>query len=243
MVNEYLQRIGYDGPREPTLATLRALHERHLLSVPFENLDIHWQRRIVADADAFVDKIVRRRRGGFCYELNAAFAELLRALGFDVTLLSARVGEHAPPFDHMALLVRLGDGSRWLADVGFGESFVQPLALDERGEQHDPAGIFRIEPGDEWKVLSLHDGEWKTDYLFTLEPHALADFAQMCEWQQTAPESHFTKRRICSLLRPGGRVTLTNTKLITTRDGTREERDVHESEWDQLLAETFGITR
>ncbi len=185
MIDAYLDRIGYRGSREPAPDTLRALHERHMFSVPFENLDIHWQRPIVTDTDRFVDKIVRERRGGFCYELNGAFAALLRALGFDVTFLSARVigadGTCGPPFDHMALLVRFPDGTRALADVGFGDSFIAPLDLDSRAEQHDRAGVFRIEEGPEWKVMALRDGAWRTEYLFSLDPYDLADYAPMCE--------------------------------------------------------------
>lgn len=247
MIDAYLARIGYDGPREPTLATLRAIHERHMLSVPFENLDIHWKRPIVTDPARFIEKIVGERRGGFCYELNGAFAALLRELGFDVTMLSARVvtstGDYGPPFDHMALMVRFEDGSRWLADVGFGDSFVLPLDLDERGEQHDPAGTFRIAEGGEWQMQQLREGAWSTEYLFTLDPHELSDYAPMCDWQQTSPESSFTKKRVCSVATPDGRITLTADKLIVTTGGVREERDVAAEEWEGVLRERFGIER
>src|SRR5438067_13864827 len=110
MIDAYLARIGYDGPREATAEVLRALHERHLFTVPFENLDIHLGREIVPDERRIVDKVVRQRRGGFGYEMNGAFAALLRALGFEVDMLSARVprpdGTTSPEFDHMTLLVR-----------------------------------------------------------------------------------------------------------------------------------------
>ncbi|HUP61055.1 MAG TPA: arylamine N-acetyltransferase [Thermoanaerobaculia bacterium] len=241
MIDAYLSRIGYEGPRDPTPETLRALHERHMLSVPFENLDIHWQRPIVVDAARCIEKIVREQRGGFCYELNGAFAALLRTLGFDVTLLSARVpcadGTLGPPFDHMALLVRFGD-QRMLADAGFGDSFVRPLDLDERGEQHDPAGVFRIAEG---RMMRRHGDEWRTEYVFTLEPHDFEDFAPMCAWQQSSPDSAFTKKWVCSLATPGGRITLTRDRLIVTRDGIREERAVSADEWNGVLRDTFGI--
>jgi len=143
----YLQRINYDGPRTPSAETLRQLHLAHLLSVPFENLSIHWREPIVLSDDALFEKIVRRQRGGFCYELNGVFAALLRSLGFNVTMLSAEVandkGEFGPPFDHMTLVVTLED--RWLADVGFGDSFREPLLLDEREPQVQGDDAFRIE--------------------------------------------------------------------------------------------------
>src|SRR5271169_4298248 len=140
-VPAYLDRIAYAGPLAPRLEVLRNLHRAHLLSVPFENLDIAAGRKIVCDENAFIDKIVERRRGGFCYELNGAFAALLRAIGFQVTLLSARVsredGSDSPEFDHLALKVDLDEP--WLTDVGFGDSFLDPLGL-RSGAQHSHDG-------------------------------------------------------------------------------------------------------
>src|SRR5262245_14904037 len=138
-VAEYLGRVGYDGPVDVTPETLRRLHLAHLLAVPFENLDIHLGRPIVLDVDRIFEKIVRRRRGGFCYELNGLFAWLLGELGFDVELLSAQVldgGRLGPEFDHMTLLVE--HEGRWLVDVGFGDSFLEPLALEPSHEVGQP---------------------------------------------------------------------------------------------------------
>lgn len=245
-VPAYLARIAYSGSREPTSATLRALHRAHLFAVPFENLDIALHRRIVTDEAMILDKTVRQRRGGFCYELNAAFAALLRALGFQVTLLSARVprpnGGEGPEFDHLALRVDLEQS--WLADVGFGESFLEPLRLAAGIEQSDPAGAFRVT--DRGDCLQMEkagsDGMWKPQYSFSLQPRRLEDFAGMCHYHQTSPESHFTQNRICSRATPGGRITLSGMKLITTVDGRREERVVEtEDERILILKEQFGI--
>ena len=233
MIDAYLARIGYDGVREVTPEVLRALHVRHLLAVPFENLDIHWQRPIALDVDRFLDKIVDRRRGGFCYELNGAFAALLRALGFDVQLLSARVpndrGELGPEFDHMTLLVN----GEWIADVGFGDFSLVPLNLEGTVE-----GSYRVN-GD--RTESLHGGEWRTEYVFSLQPRELADFAPMCHYQQTSPESHFTRKKVITLARPDGRITLTNDRLIETKHGVRTETAV--DDWEKALEETFGFTQ
>src|SRR3954451_21114082 len=131
-VSAYLARIGYSGPTEPGPETLRGLHRAHMIAVPFENLDISRGRKIVIDEAAVVHKVIALRRGGFCYELNSAFAALLRALGFEVTLLSARVaranGGEGPDFDHLALRVNLPEPC--LADVGFGHSFLEPLRIE-----------------------------------------------------------------------------------------------------------------
>lgn len=244
--NKYLERIGYRGPLEPTAETLRRLHLAHLVSVPFENLSIHRGEPIRLDDEALFEKIVTRRRGGFCYELNGLFAALLRALGFDVAMLSAGVGraagEFSPDYDHMALLVTLEN--RWLADVGFGDSFREPLRLDERGEQLEGDQAYRVEEtGDGRLLLSRREegGPWNPQYRFGLEPHIYADYADRCHFHQTSPDSHFTQNRICSLATPDGRVTLSGMKLITTRGGEKQERELDEREYAEALREVFGI--
>jgi N-hydroxyarylamine O-acetyltransferase len=246
-VSAYLERIGYRGPLTPTAETLRRLHVAHLLTVPFENLSIHAAEPIVLEDESLFDKIVRRRRGGFCYELNGLFAAMLRALGFRVEMLSARVanseGVFGPEFDHMALLVTLKE--RWLADVGFGDSFVEPLLVDERAEQTQGSGVYRIEEdGPRLSLLRRNaGGAWKPQYRFGLEPHVFDDYAEMCHFQQTSPESHFTRKRICSRLTSDGRVTLSGTRLITTRGGEKVERELEGAgEYDAALLEHFGIS-
>jgi N-hydroxyarylamine O-acetyltransferase len=245
-VAAYLERINYHGPLEPTAETLRGLHVAHLLAVPFENLSIHAGEPIVLDDEALFDKVIARRRGGFCYELNGLFARLLRELGFEVEMLSAGVGGGAggfgPEFDHMTLLVNLEE--RWLADVGFGDSFVEPLRLDERGEQRQGAGTFRIEGEGDRLILSKRDegGDWVAQYRFTLMPHAYADYAEMCRYHQTSPESHFTQGRICTRLLPEGRTTLSRLRLITTNADGRHERELSgEQEYAETLREHFGV--
>ncbi len=245
-VPSYLARIAYSGPTEPTGENLRTLHYAHLLAVPFENLDISLARKIVAEEDAIVNKVVNLRRGGFCYELNCAFAALLRALGFQVTLLSARVartnGGEGPEFDHLTL--RVGLDETWLADVGFGESFLEPLRLEPGKEQSDPAGTFRlVQTAERFHMEKAEpDGHWKPQYSFSLQPHRLEEFAAMCHFHQTSPDSSFTRKRICSRATPEGRVTLSDMNLIVTNKGQREERILaSEDEWISAIREFFGI--
>jgi N-hydroxyarylamine O-acetyltransferase len=246
-IKAYLQRINYKGPLALTAQTLRDLQVAHLQSVPFENLSIHSAEPIVLDDDSLFDKIVTRRRGGFCYELNGLFAALLRAIGFEVVKLSARVanaeGVLGPDFDHMTLMVTLDE--RWLADVGFGDSFLEPLLLDERGEQVQGDRAYRIDgDGADRVLLQRIDNEtWKTEYRFTLQPHQYADYAEMCLYHQTSPESHFTQGRICSRATAEGRVTLSQMRFITTVAGTdRNERVLtSEAEYAAALREHFGI--
>jgi N-hydroxyarylamine O-acetyltransferase len=251
-VAAYLHRIAYAGPLAPTAETLRGLHLAHLLAVPFENLDIGLGRPIALDEAALFDKIVARRRGGFCYELNGLFAALLRALGFDVALLSARVahadGGFGPPFDHLTLLVTFPKlaGSR-LADVGFGDSFRTPLLFQEAIEQLQEGHIYRLtRDAEDWTLLRRpqgdRDGRWEAQYRFTTRPHRWADFAEMCRYHQTAPESPFTRRRTCSRATPQGRITLSDGRLIVTERGERQERPLSgEGDYAAALRELFGI--
>jgi N-hydroxyarylamine O-acetyltransferase len=239
----YLDRIGADRPRRLDQASLRELHRAHLLAVPFENLSIHLSEPISLREDDLIDKIVTRRRGGFCYELNGAFAQLLRALGADVRLASARVwGDNrlGPPFDHLVLLAGLPDGSGpWLADVGFGDHSVYPLLLDVREEQDDPGGQFRVADAADGDL----DRNGEPRYRLERRARCLSDFAPTCWWQQTSPESHFTRGTICSRLTATGRVSLSGHTLIQTEAGARTERELpSESAVLAAYREHFGIS-
>ncbi len=264
-IEGYLERIRFtqrSGSLESSHQLLSDLHEAHMLAAPFENLSIHYGQPIVLRNELLYDKIVRRRRGGFCYELNGMFAWLLRQLSFKVTLLSAEVAESggifSAPYDHLTLLAHQVDGADWLADVGFGDSFRQPLRFQADVEQDGADGrIYRLREGEHadsapmgeqqfsyWLVEQRDDPEtqWEPVYRFTLQPHALADFTGRCIFQQTSPESHFTQKRICSLALPNGRISLSDLRLITTLDGNREERILSsEDEYRTVLAERFGV--
>lgn len=243
-IEAYFRRIGYNGSREPSLATLRGLHRAHVLSVPFENLDIHVRREIALDQTQFYQKIVHGRRGGFCYEMNGLFGTLLRALGFDVTFLSGRFKRPdgwTPEFGHLTLMVQLDE--RWLADVGYGESFLEPLRLDEPGEQVQGWRKYRIvQQGEQRLLWQCNDGEnWIEKYIFSLEPHTLEEYAGMSTFHQTAPESLFRQGRLCTIGTPEGRITLSERRIIFLRGQTRVEQPVNADEYAALLRQHFGI--
>ncbi|XP_078508427.1 arylamine N-acetyltransferase 2-like [Lissotriton helveticus] len=256
-VTKYLLRIGYNGPPVPSLDALRALHRCHLLSVPFESLSIHCGEKITLNPQEVYDKIVRRRRGGFCFENNSLFYWLLKELGYQTTILSAHVKNvftkrYGPPCDHMVLLVDLS-GQQWLCDVGFGNSFRMPLLLEPRTEQTQENGVFRLWPdGDMWaleciqEAAELQRSAWASLYKFTLEKRKLADFKSMCEYHQTSPSSLFFCKSFCSLHLPEGMLTYMGLRLITTTyTGTatcqKETRELEEEEIPSILKEKFGI--
>jgi N-hydroxyarylamine O-acetyltransferase len=243
----YLERIGYSGPTRPSLNVLRRLHRRHLLSIPFENLDIHLHRPIILTDAAFYNKIITSKRGGFCYELNGLFALLLKRLGFKVSMLSARVarrdGGFTADFDHMTLLVQLED--LWLADVGFGDSFTEPKRLDISSRQPDHGRDYRLTRKGGWTLLSRRserNRRWEPQYKLGLRPRKLSEFAPRCVWQQTSPRSHFRKGRVCTRLTSNGRLTLTDTTFIVTRGNRKVERQLKSpEEFTALLDQHFGI--
>ena len=247
-IDAYLARIGYDGPRTPTADTLRQLHRAHMFAVPFENLDIPLGNPITISLPAFYAKIVERRRGGFCYELNGLFGWLLEQLGFRIERLSAGVyggGQPGPDFDHLTLLVETGEqGDQLLADVGFGDSFVEPLRLDGTVSAAGTGTLYRLPGVGSDRVLERQKpgAAWEPQYAFTLQPHHLDEFAPRCHWTQTSPDSGFTRKASCSLATPEGRVTLTGRRLITTRGQARTEHEVTSlDEYRTLLKTHFGI--
>jgi N-hydroxyarylamine O-acetyltransferase len=224
-VDRYLDRIGATRPARADAGALAELQLRHLHSVPFENLSIHLGEPIVLEEAALVDKLVGRHRGGFCYELNGAFAALLSALGYRVTLLAARVHTPdglSPPFDHLALRVDTGATGSWLVDVGFGSFSHHPLRLDSQADQPDPAGSFRITPTADGDLEVSADG--RPQYRLEPHPRRLSDFEPTCWWHQTSPASHFTQSLVCSRLTGDGRVTLRDRTLIETTPSGRHER-------------------
>lgn len=245
----YLRRIGVPAPEAPTFAALASLHRAHLLTVPFENFDIGLGRPIRLDRTSLWSKIVDERRGGYCYELNGLFGLLLRRLGYAVDLVSARVtradGGLTDEYDHLALVVSSPDlPEAVLADVGFGDGFVEPLALVdgfERRERGLSVGLVRR--GELWVSRERRDGEdWRDRFVFTTTSHPLDDFAERNEWQQSSPDSHFTRARLASMLTPTGRITLSGTRLITTAHGHRDEVELEdEAAVLVALAHHFGI--
>lgn len=242
----YLERIRYTGPLAVSAETLRALHLAHLYTVPFENLDIHLGRPLSLKGMALFDKVVMRRRGGFCFELNGLFASLLGALGFRVTMLSAEVARadsgFSEPFDHLALRVDVEEP--WLADIGFGDGFREPLRLDDQANQVQGSSTYLIMQDGDFRVLLRRDAQadWTPQYRFTLTPRRLADFGERCLYHQTSLESHFTQGRICTLATPTGRITISGQRLIEKTAGVRTETELSgEAEYAATLRARFGV--
>jgi N-hydroxyarylamine O-acetyltransferase len=219
-------------------------------TVPFENLDIGLKRPIRLDEEALWDKIVLQKRGGFCYELNGLFAWLLRQIGFEVTYLNARVynreGNLGIDFDHLALLVQIPDlAGRWLADVGFGDSFNEPLDFEIPDEQPQGLRSYRLEQSQQGYIVwqRNYDGSWQRQYFFDLQPHSFPiDYEPACLYHQTSPKSSFTRGSIISRATPDGRVSLEEGRMILTHNGQRTESPIeNRDEYQRLLKQYFDI--
>jgi N-hydroxyarylamine O-acetyltransferase len=244
---KYLDRIGIeDANISVNSENLKFLQKQHLLNVPFENLDIHWKRPIVLNTKEFYRKIVNEKRGGFCYELNALFCDLLNEIGFTSKIISARVfngRDFSAEYDHLAILTKI-DKKEFLVDVGFGDFSAEPLEFVLNVEQKDVNGTFSIKKFDKdyFEVVKKVNGEWQSEYIFRDSARELAEFTEMCDFHQISPESHFTSGKICSVMLENGRKTLTDTKFIETKNGVKNETEISsESEFDEILLHEFQI--
>lgn len=238
----YLERISYAGSLEANLANLEALAWAHLTSVPFENFDVHLGRAIKLDVDALTTKIVKRKRGGFCYELNGLFAVLLRDLGYRVDLLSARVfrhGKSGQKFDHMALRVWIGKRS-YLVDVGFGDGSTLPVELASGARRDDRGNQSRLEESSDGLVYEMEksDGFMK-GYELSLEPRDMKDFYHMSRFHQTSARSWFTRARICIVHTESGTRSLIEGRLKET--GRASLSVSHPGQMLTLLREQFAL--
>ncbi|WP_329554390.1 arylamine N-acetyltransferase family protein [Streptomyces sp. NBC_00696] len=267
-LDEYLSHIGWEGPgegeRRPDVETLRGVHLAHLRGIPFENLDAYRRTAPSLELPALIAKLVRSRRGGYCYEHNTLLAAALRALGFGVTLLTARVVVgtdriESRPRTHMALLVEVpGDARPYLADAGFGAigGLLEPVPVVVGGE-FEGAGrrhrLVRVEHRGPLELLSLQaytkgagddaGDSWEPQYVFTLEPFEHVDF-DVINWHiATNPRSPFTQRLFVQCVTRDRHLLLHGRVLTETRaDGTVTERELtDEGEARRLLDEEFGI--
>jgi N-hydroxyarylamine O-acetyltransferase len=248
-LDAYFARIGYSGPRAPTLEVLRALHALHPAAIPFENLDVLAGRTIEISPAAVDDKLIARRRGGFCFEHNGLFKRVLVAIGFEVDSLAARVLWMAPeegpprPRTHMALRVMI-DGTPWLADVGFGGCVpTAPLRLDSEEPQETAWETFRILPsGAQRRLEALLDGVWRPLYELALSPADDADW-ELANWFVCShPTSHFRTHLMGAFTSPEARYALRDGQLtIRRRNGEVERRELDAAQLQELLCTTFGL--
>jgi N-hydroxyarylamine O-acetyltransferase len=241
----YLARVGLSAAPAPTAAGLAELHLAHATHIPFENLDVLLGKPIRLDLASLQRKLVRDRRGGYCFEQNLLFAAVLEAVGFRVTRLAARVRYRATRVlarTHMLLAVDLADG-RWVADVGFGGSGpLLPLRLVAGAEQPQFHWAYRlVEEGNAWVLQNRqHDG-WQDFYVFTTERQEVVDYEVASYYVSTHPDSAFTRTLAAQLPTPEARHILRNRELTTERGTGTETREVRDDELLDILSRLFGL--
>jgi N-hydroxyarylamine O-acetyltransferase len=241
----YLNRIGIDKIKNPSIDFLTELQNRHLLSIPFEDLDIP-EKRIELDLSKIFSKIIPAKRGGFCYELNGLFHWLLTSLGFKTDMLSARVfnsrkQDFGPEFDHMSLIVHLDND--YLVDVGFGDSFRSPIEMPA-GEVEDTSGHYRVHQTgkDKFELQKENENKWLPQYSFTTIPRSILDYSEMCDFQQDSPTSSFRIANLCTIATETGRITLTSNSLTITNGKQKDKIFLeNDNEFYLYLKNNFDI--
>jgi N-hydroxyarylamine O-acetyltransferase len=248
-LDAYFARIGYSGPREPTLATLRALHGLHPAAIPFEAIDVLLGRGVDLAPGAVDAKLIAARRGGYCFEQNGLFARALEALGFAVEPLIARVlwmapaGAPRPPRTHMALRVTI-EGERWLADVGFGgRVLTDPLRFDETAPQTTRHERFRLVPDGAGKRLEVEvDDGWAVAYALDPEPAAEMDFVVGNWFTSTHPASRFRNGLAVARTTPQARYALAGARFtVRGADGPATHEQLDAEGLERVLREVFGL--
>ncbi|MFC5528109.1 arylamine N-acetyltransferase family protein [Cohnella yongneupensis] len=247
-VQSYLDRIGFTGPLDGSAETLAMLQERHLHAVPYENLDIVHRIPLSLGIPKLFDKIVVRRRGGYCFELNALFGWLLRELGYPVTDFMARFWRDEPNTPpkrrHHVLKVDVGDDS-YLCDVGVGGIVPRrPIQIIEglKHDQEDERYVLKRDPYFGWVLCEYKHEQWEWLYSFTEEPQLPKDFEMATFWCENAPDSIFIRDSMLAVRTQEGRNTIAGEEFrIFTSNGVRVFTPQSKREYDEALRTYFGI--
>ena len=239
----YLKRIGHAGDVRPDLATLRSLHRAHVTAIPFEGLDAQLGVEPSLELDAIFEKLVERPRGGWCYEMNGLFGAALQAIGFSVTRVSCGVmrqdGGDERMGTHLALLVDCE--GRWLCDVGFGGSLLEPLPL-VAGARKDAIYTLSLEQTEDgyWRFTECADVPFGYD--FRPDPADEALLVAKRDWQAAHPASNFTLNFVAQRRQPDSHLILRG-RVLTERqpEGATTHTIASADELVAVLAERFGI--
>jgi len=251
-LDNYFERIGYTGPRAPTLEVLKAIHRLHPRAIPFENLNPLTRRAVKLDLESVERKLVDDRRGGYCFEQNALLANVLIELGFQVTPLIGRVlwgrePDAVPPRTHMVLRIDV-DNEAWIADVGFGSvTLTSPVRLTPGLAQRTDLGIFRLADASHdalYLEVQARDQTWSRVYRFDLHPVEWIDYETSNWYTSTSPEAIFANNLIVCRVLDDTRLTLLNDQLNERAvDGciVREQRLASADELAACLHDRFGL--
>lgn len=246
-MDKYLERIKYTGGTGISEDNLRELHIAHTLNIPFENLDVYYGKPVLLDEVSLFNKIVKNRRGGYCFEMNGLFSLVLKKLGFKVTDLLARGtidGINYNAKTHQVLLVEI-NSRIWLADVGFGhDGIIAPLILKEGLDQEQSAHTYRLlkDPEYGYVLQKKIAGKYMPMYAFTLNRCYPMDFIMSNHFTATFPGSFFVKMRMCTKPTREGRITLTDMGFKIAANGDITEKIIeNDDEFNTVLKKYFSL--
>lgn len=245
-ITKYLQRINSQCNVDVDNKSLFSLHENHIFNVPFENLDVYYNKIFDLEIDNLFNKVVINFRGGFCYELNTLFNLLLQKIGFKSKILAARIfdgqGNLGPEYDHMSIVVETD--KKYLIDVGFGDLFIKPLEIRD-GIQSDDINLFKIEKYDEVNFILYmcsNNKDFEKKYIFNFEEVQTSEFNDICLDKQINPNSYFFRNTICTKPTKHGRLTVFNNRLIEKKDSIKIEKTIgNDEELRDILINHFNI--
>ena len=245
-LDAYFTRVGYQGAPSADIDTVRALMRQQLFTVPFENLDVQAGKIVSLVPEEIVEKIVCRKRGGYCYEVNGLFAMALEALGIGYQFVAARPMFYPVrrPKTHMAIVATI-DEAKWLCDLGFGSYGIRaPMRLDaEEAEVRQDDDFFVLGKDGQagYLLRALVDGEWANQYAFDLSPQEWIDFAPANYLNSTHPDAVFVQKLLVVLHSPEGRSILFGDSLKTIERGRVKKQTVAQHQRDSILARIFGL--
>ncbi len=245
--NKYMERIGFKGNQSISIRCLSELHRKHVMSIPFEAMDVYFRIPIQLELKAIYDKVVVKNRGGYCYELNYLFYALLSHIGFNCYPVSVRIYNEenlGPDFDHMSIIVEMED--RWLVDVGYGDLFVEPIKLS--------AGLIQEDLFKNYKIEKVHSGNFLLTeslknsntfikrYMIDMQPRKIDEFLVQNKVKQKDRDSFFVKNRICTIATQDGRKTILNNEYKRTSSNQIEKMYIDdEKQLLRLLKTEFNI--
>ena len=246
-IDSYFDRIDYNGGTDISEETLYELHVSHTLNIPFENLDVYYKKPVLLDEASLFNKIVKNRRGGYCFEMNGLFSIVLKRIGFKITDLLARGtldGINYTAKTHQVLLVEINE-KKWLADVGFGnDGIIAPLLLKEDQDQKQFAHTYCLlkDPKYGYVLQKKIKDKYVSLYAFDMNKCHPIDFIMSNHFTATFPESFFTKMRMCTMPTRKGRITLTDKQLKTVKNGVISETAVeNDDRFNVILKEYFKL--
>jgi len=242
-LQEYLDRVGFSGAPRPDLDTLKRLHRGHLAAISYENLDVQLGRRVGFDRAAIFDKLVRSKRGGWCFEMNGLLAWALEQIGFHVTRVAGAVGRDVRGDrsigNHLALVVALE--RPYLADVGFGDGLIEPTPLVE-GRLQQEFFEFRLERLGDWWRFHNHQYGGAPSFDFQFSPARMEVFERQSDWLQTAPESGFVQNSVCQRFH-GNELSILRGKVLKVigERGVSQRTIEDFADYRDVLGRRFGL--